>query len=94
MLQPLGSNVLIKVIPMEAKTASGLILLKDNTTMHRGEVIASGHGRTEAGVLVKNTLKPGDKVVFSKYAQYPEIELDGVKHFVIMEMAILAVEKE
>jgi chaperonin GroES len=91
-LVPMGSQLIIKPIISEKKTDSGLILLKDDATLSRGEVVASGPGRVEYGQLVPNTLKVGDIVVFHKNAQYPETEIGGQKYLLIIEQAILAKE--
>lgn len=83
-LNPLGDYVLLKPI-RETHTASGIVIpdtIKDRKS-DRGEVLAVGPGKLqENGTRSVMDVKPGDVVLFSKYAA-DEIEIDGEERLVI-----------
>ena len=91
-LKPLNDRVLVKRLESEEKTAGGLYIpdtAKEKPS--RGEVIAAGPGkRADDGKLIPMAVKPGDLVLFNKYAG-TEVKLDGVEHLVMREDDILAV---
>jgi len=65
-----SDNVLLELLPHEARTSSGIHLARlaaDRASEHRkARVIASGPGRfTRLGALVPNTVRPGDVVIVS-----------------------------
>lgn len=91
-MTPLHSQVLVKVLPNEKKTASGILLMKDDSTTYRGLVVAVGAGRYENGVLIPMTVKENDIVVFSKFNQYPTVQHNDENHFMIHESGLLAIE--
>ncbi len=69
-LKPLGDRVLVKRAESEQKTQSGIFIpttAQEKTT--RGEIVAIGDDE-----MIK--VKPGDKVLFDKYAG-TEIKVDG-----------------
>lgn len=92
MLKPLADRVLIKVVEAEEKTKGG-ILLPDTAQKksQRGEVLAVGPGKiSDNGTRIPLDLKPGDKVLFAKYAG-TDIE-DNDEHFLLIaERDVLAV---
>lgn len=91
-LKPLGQRVLLKRIEAEQKTAGGLFL-PDNAQEkpQEAEVIAVGTGgRDNEGKLIEFTVKPGDRVLVSKYGG-TEIKLDGVDYLILSENDILGV---
>ena len=68
-IKPLGDKIVVQLIEAEAKTAGG-ILLPDSAKKKptEGKVIAVGEGRVlESGDRNKLSVKPGDRVLFSKY---------------------------
>ena len=86
-VKPLGDRVLIKRVEAEEKTKGGIILAgaaKEQPQM--AEVIAVGPGTDE----VKMEVKPGDKVIFSKYAG-TEIKTDGEEFIIMSQKDILAI---
>ncbi|MBQ4257795.1 MAG: co-chaperone GroES [Clostridia bacterium] len=90
-LRPLFDRVVIKSCEMEETTKSGLILAgnaKEKPQM--AEVVAVGPGGLVDGKEVKMTVKPGDKVIYSKYAGN-EVKLDGVEYIIVRQNDILAV---
>lgn len=92
MIKPLSDRVVVKALPQEEKTKSGIVL--PDTAKEKpqeGEVVAVGPGRLmENGQRAAIDLKAGDKVFFSKYAGN-EVKLDGEEYLILREMDILAV---
>lgn len=91
-IKPLGDRVVIKFVPNEEKTKSGIVLPDTaKEKPQQGEVIAVGPGKVlESGQVVPLEVKVGDRVVYSKFAG-TEIKLDGEEYLVISERDILAI---
>ncbi len=92
MLRLLNDRVMVK--PVEDEKKEGSIILPDSAEKKpfKGEVIAVGPGRLlENGKRVEINLKPGDKVVFSKYGG-TEITYEGEEYLILNENDILAKE--
>lgn len=90
-IKPLADRVIIKAIPMEEKTKSGIIM--PDTAKEKpqeGEVVAVGPGKMEKGERISLDVKVGDRVIYSKYAG-TEIKSDGEEYLILKEMDILAV---
>ena len=68
-LRPLNSNILIKKVEDQQKTAGGLYIpdsAKQETNL--GKVVAIGSGaRNAQGELIPMTVKIGDTIFFGKY---------------------------
>ncbi len=92
MIRPLGERVVVKALPSEEKTRGGIVL--PDTAKEKpqeGEVIAVGSGKLlETGQRVPIDLKPGDKILFSKYAGN-EVKIDDVEYLIMRESDILGV---
>ena len=91
-IKPLSDRVVIKAKDAEEKTASGIIL--PDTAKEKpqvGEIVAVGPGKTsDAGNLVKMTLKTGDVVLYGKYSG-TEIAHEGADLLIMRESDILAI---
>ena len=90
-LKPLLDRVVIKRVAAEETTKSGIILTgsaKEKPQM--SEVIAVGPGGMVDGKEVTMYVKPGDKVIYSKYAG-TEVKLDGEEYTIVRQSDILAV---
>lgn len=92
-LRPLYDKIVVKRFEeQEQRTASGIII--PDTAKEKpqiGEVIAVGEGKLlQNGQQVPPKVKPGDKVVFNKYAG-TEVELDGEKFLIMSEDEVLAI---
>ncbi|MEF3255236.1 MAG: co-chaperone GroES [Deferribacterales bacterium] len=91
-IKPLQDRVLVKRLDAEEKTASGIII--PDTAKEKpqeGEVIATGPGKVlENGTRIELTVKPGDKVLFSKYAG-TEVKIDGTEYLIMREDDILGI---
>lgn len=92
-IKPLSDHILIEPIKGEEKTKSG-ILLPDTAEKERpeqGKVIATGPGRkTSAGKVIDMDIKPGDKVLFTKYGP-TEIKVEGKEYLIAKQEDILAI---
>ena len=89
-VKPLGDRVVIKNVEMEATTKSGILLTgtaKEKPQM--AEVLAVGPGGMVDGKEVVMNVKPGDKVIYSKYAG-TEVKIDGQEIIIVRQSDILA----
>ena len=88
-IKPIGERVLIKLVKMEEKTASGIILpgAGDKERPNMAEVIAIGKGEK------LEDIKVGEKVVYSKFSG-TEIK-DGDEKYLILNIddVLAVVEK-
>ena len=90
-IKPLSDRVVIKMLEAEETTKSGIILTaaaQEKPSI--AEVIEVGPGGMVDGNEVVMTVKPGDKVITSKYAG-TEVKLDGVEYSVVRQGDILAI---
>lgn len=90
-LKPLQDRVLVKRVEEETTTKGGIIIpdsAKEKPI--RGEIVAVGPGKYDDGDLIKLSVKPGDLVLFNKYAG-TEIKVDGEDLLVMREDDILAI---
>lgn len=91
-LKPLGDKVVVELLEQEEKTAGG-IYLPDNAKKkpQEGKVVAVGNGRIlDTGDRNKLSVKPGDRVLFSKYGGN-EVNVDGKDFTILDEDQIYAV---
>ena len=91
-LKPLADRVVVQPAAAEEKTKSGIIIPDTaKEKPQRGEVVAVGDGKTsDAGTLIKPTVKVGDTVLYGKYSG-TEITLDGTDYLIMKESDILAI---
>jgi len=91
-IRPLGERVVVKPLPSEERTKGGIVL--PDTAKEKpqeGEVVAVGSGKIlETGQRVPIDLKPGDRILFSKYAGN-EVKIDDVEYLIMREADILGV---
>ena len=92
MLKPLGDRIIIELVELEEKTASGIVL--PDTAKEKpqeGKVVAVGTGRVlENGERVALEVSVGDNIIFSKYAG-TEVKYDGNEYLIVRENDILAI---
>ena len=90
--RPLYDRVLVKRLPAEERTSSGLFLPETaKEKPQQAQVVAVGTGRiTKNNGVVPLTVKQGDTVLFGKYAG-DEIKIDGEEHIILREEDILAI---
>ena len=90
-VKPLGDRVVIKNIEAEETTKSGILLTSGSKEKPQmAEVIAVGPGGLVDGKEVTMNVKPGQKVIYSKYAG-TEVKLDGDEIIIVRQSDILAV---
>lgn len=90
-IKPLGDRIVTKMAEAEETTQSGIILAGSAKEKPQfAEVIAVGPGGVVDGKEVKMELKPGDKVIMSKYAG-TEVKLDGEEYVIISQKDVLAI---
>ena len=90
-LVPLGDRVVLKQSEKEETTKSGIILAaKAQEKPVTAEVVAVGPGGMVDGKEVTMQVKPGDRVIYSKYAGN-EVKLDQEEFVIVRQNDILAV---
>ena len=91
-LKPLGDHVVIKPIPREERTKSGIYL--PDTAKEKpqeGTVLAVGPGRqTDEGTYIPMALQVGDRVLYSKWAG-TDFKQDDVELLIVGEKDILCI---
>ncbi|MCD6177993.1 co-chaperone GroES [bacterium] len=92
-IKPLGDYIVIEPITQEEKTKSGILLPStvEKERPEQGKVIAVGPGKvTESGKVIPPEVKPGDIVLFTKYAPN-EVKVDDKKYLIAKQEDILAI---
>ncbi len=93
-LVPLGDRVVMKQMLAEETTKSGIVLPgQAKEKPQQAEVVAVGPGGVVDGKEVTMHVKPGDKVIFSKYAG-TEIKLDDEEFMIVKQNDILAIVED
>ncbi len=90
-IKPLGDRVVIKNAELNEVSKGGIILAgtaKEKPQM--AEVIAVGPGGNVDGKEITMHVKPGQKVIYSKYAG-TEVKLDGEELTIVRQSDILAI---
>jgi chaperonin GroES len=91
-IRPLQDRIIIKRIPEEEKTKGGIII--PDTAKEKpleGLVVAVGNGKVlEDGKVRPLDVKPGDRVLFIKFAG-SEVKIDGEERLMLREEDILGV---
>ena len=90
-LQPLGDRLIVRAVPEEETTASGIVLPDTaKEKPQKGEVLAVGTGRLDDdGQRIPLDVTAGDEVVYSKYGG-TEIVVEGEDLLVLRESDVLA----
>ena len=94
-VRPLYDRILVQRMQEEEKTKGGIIIpetAKEKSV--EGKVVAAGKGKlNEKGELVPLEVKPGDRVMFGKYAG-TEIQIEGEDYLIMREDDLLAIIEE
>ena len=93
-LKPLADRVVIKRLEAEETTKGGIILTaaaKEKPDL--SIVVAVGPGGMVDGKEVKMILKPGDKVVTSKYMG-TEVKIDGEQLTIVKQSDVVAIVED
>jgi len=92
-IKPLEDYILIEPIKEEEKTKTGFLLPEtaEKERPEEGKVIAVGPGkRDKTGKHIPVEVKPGDKVLFTKYGPN-EIKVEDKEYLIAKEEDILAI---
>ena len=90
-IKPLADRVVLKAVEVEETTKSGIILAASAQEKPQvAEVVAVGPGGVVDGKEVTMYVKPGDKVITSKYSG-TEVKMDDVEYTIVRQVDILAV---
>ena len=91
-LQPLEDRIVVRPAEAEETTISGLVIPDTaKEKPQQGRVVAAGPGKVgDDGKRQAMGVKPGDRILFSKYSGN-EVVLDGEEHLIMREEDILAV---
>ena len=91
-LKPIGDRVIAQRLGSAEKTKSGLYLPDSaQEKPQEGKVVAVGPGKTlNSGKIVPPLVKPGDRIIFSKYSG-SEIKIDDKELVFLSEDDILAI---
>ena len=93
-LKPLADRVVIKRLEAEETTKGGIILTaaaKEKPDL--SVVVAVGPGGMVAGKEVEMILKPGDKVITSKYMG-TEVKIDGEQLTIVKQSDVVAIVED
>ncbi len=92
-IKPLSDHILIEPLKEDSKTKGGILLPEtaEKEKPEQGRVIAVGPGkRTSSGKVNQLSVKPGDKVLFTKYGPN-EIKIEDKEYLIAREEDILAI---
>ncbi len=91
-IRPLHDRIIVKRLPQETKTSGGIIIpetAKEKPV--RGKVVSTGKGRVnDEGKVLPLEIKPGDTVLFGKYAG-TEFKMEGDEYLMMREEDIYGV---
>ena len=91
-IKPLSDRVVIKPAPADEKVQGGIIIPDTaKEKPQKGKIVAVGPGKTsDAGELIKMSVKVGDTVLYGKYFG-TEVTIDNEDYLIVRESDILAV---
>lgn len=91
-IKPLADRVVVKPAPADEKVQGGIIIPDTaKEKPQKGEIVAVGPGKiSDAGELIKMSVKVGDHVLYGKYSG-TEVTIDNEDYLIVRESDILAV---
>ena len=91
-LRPLYDRIIVRRLELQKQTASGIVIPDTAAEKpEQGEVTAVGGGRLlQDGSVRPLQVKPGDRVLFGKYAGQA-VKLDGQEYLVLREEDVFGV---
>jgi Co-chaperonin GroES (HSP10) len=93
-LKPLFDKIVVQHLDTTETSAGGIILpSKAQEKSQMAKIIAVGNGGLVDGKEVKIEVKPGQKILYGKYAG-SEFKIDGEEYVIIRQSDILAVVEE
>ena len=89
--KPIGDKILVRPLAAESVSKGGIVLPDTaKEKPQQGEVLAIGEGKYVDGKLVPLSVKPGQKVIFTKYGG-DEIKMNNEELKIISESDVLAI---
>ena len=86
-IKPLSDRVVIEPVPVEEKTASGIIIPDASKEKPlKGKVVAVGPGKVDEPM----TVKKGETVLYGQYSG-TEVKLDGATYLIMREADIFGI---
>lgn len=93
-LKPLFDKVVVQHVENEETTSFGLILTGSNQEKPQvARIVSVGEGGIIDGKEIKMVVKPGIKVLYSKYAG-SDFKIDGQEYIIIRQSDILAIVED
>jgi chaperonin GroES len=91
-IRPLYDRIIVRRLEQQKQTASGIVIPDTASEKpEQGEVTAVGSGRLlQDGSVRALQVKPGDRVLFGKYAGQT-VKIDGVEYLVLREEDVLGI---
>jgi chaperonin GroES len=91
-IRPLYDRIIVKRVEQQKQTASGIVIPDTaGEKPEQGEVVAIGSGRLlQDGSIRPLQVKPGEKVLFGKYAGQT-VKIDEQEFLVLREEDVLGV---
>jgi chaperonin GroES len=91
-IRPLYDRIIVRRLELQKQTASGIVIPDTASEKpEQGEVTAVGSGRLlQDGSVRALQVKPGDRVLFGKYAGQT-VKIDGVEYLVLREEDVLGI---
>ncbi|MFH1575846.1 MAG: co-chaperone GroES [Candidatus Nealsonbacteria bacterium] len=92
-IKPISDHILIEPIKGEEKSKGGILLPQtaEKERPEQGKVIAVGPGRkNKTGNFIPMEVKPGDKILFTKYGPN-EIKVEDKEYLIAKEEDVLAI---
>jgi chaperonin GroES len=90
-IKPIGDRVLVEPLDKEIEKV-GSLYVPDTAKEkpQQGKIIAVGDGKRDGDKLIPLTLKPGDKILYGRYAGN-EIKHDDKEYLIMSESDVLAI---
>ena len=88
----LPAHDFLLIRPIKENTSGSIVLPTDEKSAKKGEVLASGPGRTDTTGTVENTIAKDEIVFYPSYAEIA-IRLDGEDLILVSEKDLLGKEK-
>ena len=91
-IKPLHDRIIVRRLPQETKTGGGIIIPDTaKEKPQKGKVVSTGKGRVnDEGKTLPLEVKPGDEVLFGKYAG-TEFKMDGDEYLMMREEDIYGI---
>jgi chaperonin GroES len=92
-VRPLHDRLLVRRLEAKETTESGIVVPDSaKEKPQSGEVLAVGEGATlENGKKIAPEVKPGDRILFGKYAG-TDLKIDGDEVLLVREDEVLAIQ--